>query len=404
MAKNSKRVKIKYIDNDPNLGIDYDWELITKEYKKLGVPPEYDITEIMPLGNDALKWYIMTSERSVGKTSNVLLIGMIMNKLYGTIMQLVRHHIDKASYYETLFNTIINYNHGQYLKRLTDGEYDSVKYHWKNFYYATTDERGKVIKSPEPFCVSLAADECYSLCSFYEAPKGDWIVLDECFNETNRPEEFVHFIHLHKTIVRDRMSDKIIVLGNNLDINNIWYRQLMIQNEVRKLQKGQSKIAYTSYGMPIYVHFMENRSPEKRRIFNAAHYGFPHPELNAITGNGNWNVRMYPQTCMLKDREQLVRGIYFSYHDDLYLEGSFIKCTAGLFFEIHPARMSSARSGDVLYKLNYPNGENERFFGFDKLSKKILSMITEKHVVFADNETGDLYQKFIYEAIGRKVD
>lgn len=367
------------------------------------MPPEYDITEILPLGNEELKWYVLTSERSVGKTTNVLLIGMVMHKLYGTVMQLIRHHIDKASYYETLFNTIIAYNKGQYIKKLTDGEYDTIKYHWKNFYYAKTEENGKLVKSTLPFCVSLAADECYSLCSFYEAPLGDWIVLDECFNETNRPEEFVHFIHLHKTIVRDRMSDKIILLGNNLDVNNIWYRQLMIHNKVRTMRKGQSKIVYTSEGMPIYVHFMENRAPEKRKLFNKTHYGFPHPELNAITGNGNWNVRMYPQTCKLENRETIARGIFFSYHDDLYMEMSYIKCDSGLFIEIHPTREYTARDGDILYRLNYPTKPNERFFGYDKLSKNILNMITNKHIVFSDNETGDLFQKFIYEALGKKI-
>lgn len=402
MAENSK-VKIKYIDNDPNLGIDYDWELIAKEYKKLGVPPEYDITDILPLGNDALKWYILTSERSVGKTTNVLLVGMVMNKLYGTITQLVRHHIDKASYYETLFNTIIAYNQGQYIKKLTNGVYNSVKYHWKNFYYAMTDEKGKLVKDDKPFCVSLAADECYNLCSFYEAPKGDWIVLDECFNETNRPEEFVHFVHLHKTIVRDRMSDKIIILGNNLDINNIWYRQLMIHNEVRKLEKGQSKIVKTTEGMPIYVHFMENRAPEKRRLFNRAHYGWNNPVLNAITGNGNWNVRMYPQTCRLEEREILQRGIFFSYHDDLYLEASFITSRSGIYIEIHPTKRYTALDGNLLFTLDFANEPNQIVFGFDKLSKKIISMINMKRIVFSDNETGDLFGKFYFEATGRKI-
>lgn len=394
--------KIKYIDNDPNLGIDYDWELIAKEYRKLGIPPEYDITEILPLGNEVLKWYIITSERSVGKTTNILLIGMIMNALYGTVIQLVRHHIDKASYYETLFNTIIAFNKGQYIKRLTGGKFDSVMYHWKNFYYAKIDEKGKKIRSDTPFCVSLAGDECYNLCSFYEAPKGDWIVLDECFNETNRPEEFVHFCHLLKTIVRDRMSDKIILLGNNLDINNIWYRQLMINNEVRKMKKGESKIINTSEGMPLFVLFMENRTPEKRRIFNKAHFGFKNPELNAITGNGNWNVKMYPQTCMLQERERLFRGIYFSYHSDLFLEAGFVNSKSGIYLEIHPAKEYSAREGEILYTLTFPRANNEILFGYDKLSKKILSMISSKRVVFADNETGDLFQKFIYEVMGKK--
>lgn len=403
MAK-SPKVKTKYIDNDPNLGIDYDWDLITKEYKKLGVPPEYDITDIMPLGNEALKWYIMTSERSVGKTTNVLLIGMVMNKLYGTVMQLIRHHIDKASYYETLFNTIIAFNKGQYIKKLTDGAYNTVKYHWKNFYYAMTDEKGKLIKDDKPFCVSLAADECYNLCSFYEAPKGDWIVLDECFNETNRPEEFVHFVHLHKTIVRERMSDKIILLGNNLDINNIWYRQLMIHNEVRKMEKGQSRIVHTSEGMPIYVHFMENRAPEKRRIFNKAHYGWNNPQLNAITGNGNWNVKMYPQTCKLEEREILQRGIFFSYHDDLYLEMSFLSSRSGIYIEIHPTKRYTALDGNLLFTLDFANEPNQILFGYDKLSKKIIKMIESKRIVFCDNETGDLFNKFYFEATGRKIE
>lgn len=401
MAGLERIKKVKFIDNDPNLGIAYDWELIAKVYKSLGVPPEYDITEIIPLGNETLKWYILTSERSVGKTTNVLLIGMVMYALYGTVIQLIRHTIDKASYYETLFNTIVNYKQGHYIKKLTNGKYNTVKYHWKSFYYATTDEKGKIIRAEDPFCVSLAADECYSLCSFYEAPRGDWIVLDECFNETNKPQEFVHFCHLLKTIVRDRMSDKIIVLGNNLDINNIWYRQLMIHNEVRKMHKGQSKIAYTSEGMPIFVLFMENRTPEKRRKFNKAHFGFPHPELNAITGNGNWNVKMYPQACLLKERTTICRGVFFSYHDDLYLEGEFISSKSGVYFLVHPTLESTARDGDVLFTLTFPQRDNELLFGHDKLSKKILNMIQQKRIVFADNETGDLYQKYIYEAMGK---
>lgn len=377
--------------------------MIAKEYRKLGVPKEYDLTEIIPFGNEALKWYILTSERSVGKTTNVLLIGMVMNKLYGTVTQLVRHAIAKASYYETLFNTIVAYNQGQYIKKLTDGKFNSVKYFWKNFYYAYTDEKGKVIKDETPFCVSLAANECYNLCSFYEAPLGDWILLDECFNERNRPEEFVHFVHLHKTIVRDRMSDKIIILGNNLDINNIWYRQLMIHNEVRRMHKGQSKIVKTPQGMPIFVHFMENRMPEKRRIFNNAHYGFDNPQLNAITGYGNWNVKMYPQTCMLRDRETLCRGIYFSYHDDLYLEAAYIDSYSGIYLEIHPANRSSAIDGDLMFTLTFPTEDNQLYFGNDKISKKILKMIVNKRVTFSDNETGDLFQKFINEATGKAL-
>lgn len=391
--------KIKYIQNDPVKGIKYNWKKILKEYKALGIPPEYDYAEIIPFENDLLKWYNLNSERSVGKTTNLLLIGMVMNKMYGTQIQLVRHHIAKASYYKELFNTIVNYNAGQYILSLTDGKYNNVKYYQKRFFYTRTEDGKEVDKHEVPFCVSLASEDCYALCSTYEAPRGDLIILDECFNDKNRPEEFIRFVHLHKTIVRERMSDKIFILGNTLDVNNIWYRQLMIQNEIRKLKRGEAKIAYTSEGMPIYIHFLDNRSPEKRKEFNKAHYGFDNPELNAIVGNGEWNVKMYPQTCQLKNRKRIVRGIFFNYHDDLFLEGEFIETDSGKYFEVHPSTYRTATNGDLQYVLNMPLENNQLYFGQDGISKAIKKMIVKKRIVFSDNETGDLFDKFMSEVI-----
>ena len=391
--------KIKYIGNDPVKGIKYNWKKIMKEYKALGIPPEYDYTEIIPFENDALKWYNLNSERSVGKTTNLLLIGMVMNKLYGTQIQLVRHHIAKASYYKELFNTIVNYNEGQYILSLTDGKYNSVKYYQKRFFYIRTEDGKEVDRETTPFCVSLAAEDCYALCSTYEAPRGDLIILDECFNDKNKPDEFIRFVHLHKTIVRERMSDKIFILGNTLDVNNIWYRQLMIQNEIRKLKRGEAKVVYTSEGMPIYIHFLDNRSPEKRKEFNKAHYGFDNPELNAIVGNGEWNVKMYPQTCELKNRKRIVRGIFFNYHDDLFLEGEFIEAESGKYFEVHPSTYRTAHNGDLQFVLSMPVEKNQLYFGQDGISKAIRKMIARRRIVFSDNETGDLFDKFMSEVI-----
>ena len=392
--------KLRYIDNNPSYGILYDWEKIYKLYRSLGIPPEYDFTEIVPISNPELKWYNLNSERSVGKTTNLLLFGMCMNALYGTVIQLVRNHIDSASYYNNLFDTIVNYENGKYIEKLTKGRYNTVRYYQKKFYYQLVDENGKEMeRASTPFCVALSADDCYALCSKYEAPRGDWIILDECFNDKNTPDEFIRFIHLHKTIVRERMSDKIFILGNVLDINNIWYRQLTIHNEVRRLKYGQSKVVHTPEGMPIYVAFMENKMPEKRKRFNKIHYGFDNPQINAITGNGSgWNVKQYPLTCMLEERELVQRGIYFNYHDDLYMEGEFIKTKCGFFFSLHPALYMSAKNGDIVYTMHMPREKNEVYFGAkDKLSTHILKMVCAKRVTFSDNETGHLFEKFLTE-------
>ena len=34
-----------------------------KEYRALGIPKEYDYTEILPLDNESLKWYNLNSEK-----------------------------------------------------------------------------------------------------------------------------------------------------------------------------------------------------------------------------------------------------------------------------------------------------------------------------------------------------
>ena len=391
-------MKIKYIENEVNNGIAYDWKAIIREYRKLGVPPEYDYSDILPLYDDILKWYVLCSERSVGKTTTILLIGMVMHKLYGTIIQHIRHNDkeQKASYFQKLFETVCNYNNGQYVELLTDGEYNTVVYYSKAFYYGKCVDN-KTVRSEKPFMIALSARDCYQLCSTYEAPKGDLILLDECFNDTNRPEEFIRFNHLLKTILRERLSAKIFILGNNINVHNIWYRQMTIHNQVRKMEKGDKKIVYTCEGMPIYVAFLENRAPEKRKRFNKLYYGFNNSELNSITGNGTWKIKEYPNVTLLNNVEKIYRGVYVSYHDDIYLEIELLNSDSGFYYFVHPANMRSAIKGDLLYVMRTPSKQNELYFGRDHFIDKIMLAIRNNRVVYSDNETGDLFEKFIKE-------
>lgn len=388
-------MKINYIENDETQGIAYDWKLILKEYKKLGVPPEYDYSDIIPFDSN-LKWYLLLSTKSVGKTTVLLLIGLIMYKLYGTQVQIVRHKNANSGFYDRLYQVIVGFNNGQYMKRIFGDKYNSIKYYQRNFYLANYAD-GKTIKSEEKIAVALSADDCYNLCSKYDAPRGDLIILDECFTDNNSPEEFIHFINLHKTIVRERMSDKTFILGNNYDVNNIWFRQLTIAQQIRSIHQGDNKILYTNEKMPIYVNFLTPRSSEKRKRFNKAHYGFDNPELNAITGIGQWSIKQYPQICELTNREQLCRGIYFNFMDDIFLEGEFIRADGGVFFAVHPANRFKAQRSTLVYVMRQPCQNNEIYFFNDRLAITIKQMIANLKIVFSDNETGDLFSKFISE-------
>lgn len=388
-------MKLKYIENDASQGIAYDWKLILKEYKKLGVPADFDYSDVIPF-ESPIKWHILLSTKSVGKTTVLLLIGLIMYKLYGTQTQIIRHKTANAGFYDRLYSVICGYNNGQYLKKLFGDEYNTIKYFQRNFYLANYKD-GKTVKSEHKIAVALSSDDCYNLCSKYDSPRGDLIILDECFTDYNTPDEFIHFINLHKTIVRDRMSDKIFILGNNYDCNNIWFRQLTIAHQIRNLKMGENKILYTNEEMPIYVNFLTPRSGEKRKKFNRTHYGFKNPELNAITGLGDWSIKQYPQICELNNRELLCRGIYFNFMDDLYMEGEFIRADGGIFFAVHPANRHAVNRASLVYVMRQPSANNEIYFNSDRLANTIKDMITNLKIVFSDNETGDLFSKFIAE-------
>ena len=384
-----------YINNDKTQGILYDWKKIMQFYKKLHVPPEYDYSNILPF-DKPYKWHLLLSVKSVGKTTQMLLIGLIMYKLYGTSVQICRHHMDNATYYDRLYSLINTFDGGRYIKAIF-GEYYEVGYYGKFFNLYRNDGKKREKVTSNPLAVALGCDECYTLCSKYDAPTGDLILLDECFTNRNTPEEFINFINLHKTIVRERMSDKIFILGNTYDVNNVWFRQLTISRQIRDLQQGQSKELRTVEGMPIFTYYLTPRSPEKRKIFNREHYGFGNPQLNAITGSGAWNNRLYPLFSMLKNRKSLLRGIFFKIYDDCYLECEYCASETGYYFFLHPCRMLSALQSKMIYTNKFLTAENELEFGHDKISAKIQEYARKNRIVFSDNETGNLFEKFLTE-------
>lgn len=392
---------MQYINNDKTQGIAYEWKKIMQFYQKLHVPAEYDYSDILPF-DKPYKWHLLLSTKSVGKTTQLLLIGLIMYKLYGTCIQLCRHHLDNASYYDRLFSLINTFDGGRYMKTIFGNENYEIGYYGRYFHIYERDGMKRTKISSAPVAVALGTDDCYQLCSKYDAPTGDLIILDECFTNRNTPDEFINFVNLHKTIVRERLSDKIFVLGNTYDAGNIWFRQLTISKQIRTLKQGEQRVFETDAGMPIFCYYLTPRSPEKRRIFNNLHYGFNNPLLNAVTGAGAWSTKIYPVITQLPNRTSVLRGIFLKIYSDTYLECEILRSDFGLHLFVHPCRLSTALQSNMIFTNDFICAENEIFFGKDPVSSRILDFIRTQHVVFSDNETGSLFEKFFTDCVIKK--
>lgn len=284
---------MKYINDDPNKGIEYDWKLIIKEFNKLDVPKHVYTPIHCPF--DKAHLFVNLSDRSIGKTTNWLLLGHIMNKHYGTIMHYIRDKEDMITpkALKDLYTTILEYD---YITKITEGRWNSVYYHARRWYYCNVDELGDIQEVSEKhfmFCCSV--ENAMNLKSSYNAPLGDFILFDEFIGKYYPPNQFVYFCDLVKTIIRDRISPIIIMSANTIDKNSVYFNELEIFDDIQTMKQGDQKIVTTDGGTTIHVEIVgQNVERQKRRsLVNKLFFGFKNPMLASITG-ADWAMKYYP--------------------------------------------------------------------------------------------------------------
>ena len=396
-------LKIEYIQGNPDFGIKIDWKMIRKEYKKLGCPADVYDPCTAPL--ESAKYFVETSERNIGKTTNWILIGLLLNKFYGIDIQYVRQTesmiMPKAL--KDLFKTILEYH---YIEKITDGRYNTVVYKSRRYHYALCDDSGKIVEQcPEHFMFCCCIEKQIDLKSGYNAPRGDIIILDEFIGKYYYPSEFVHFCDLTKTIIRGRRSPIIIMLANTIDPHSMYYNELEIYDDIQQMSIGEHRLVTTYRGTKVYIEII-GAAPEKKRknsIINQLFYGFRNPMLGSITGEG-WAITNYQHIPELPDNDEddqhlttLCRQLYI-YYNNKYVRFDIVDhYQLGQCIYVHWATR--------IYKDSYIMTAEERTdsryhykLGSGKVEKYVRKMFSLNRVYYASNDVGsfvDSYLKYI---------
>lgn len=391
-----RKEPVKFINNDSAKGIDYDYALINREFKKLKVPREYYTPTELPF--NTCKWLLVLSDRSRGKTTNLLLYGLTMHKLYGTTIQYVRQSVDMIApkNAKSLFDVIIS---NGYVPLLTDGKFDTIVYDRRAFYYASASD-GKITRDTAPICNLLSIDGANVYKSSYNAPFGDFILFDEFISRTYRPNEFVTFLDLLKTICRDRLSPVIVMSANTIDKTTPYFREMSIVDVVKNMKQGDKRYITTPLGTSIYVELLAATPDKKRKIVNLAYYGFDNPELAAVTGSASWSMREYPHIPDVEGYKVLDNKHYIKVGTDLIqlkmcemLESGtlFIACEYG----------KGLHSDSVVYTMD-PNTKYDKYtryrLGYTKLDKIIFNMYEKNLFMYRYNDIGTLVDRYIATA------
>lgn len=389
-------MEVKFLDNNKEHGIKYDFNLIRKEFAKLHCPE----SAYNPFKSHILKsgkWYVDLSERSTGKSTNWILLGMVMYKLYGTQTVYIRETVDmiRPAHSRQLFRTILEWD---YVRKVTDGAYNDVKYASRAWYFHNSE---KDISAPEPFMVTLSLDENILNKSSFNAPRGDLIIFDEFVSRHNYANQFVDLCDTIKTVVRERDSALIVLLANTIDRHSFWFKELGIYEEIQRMEIDTAKEFTNKGGTLISIALMgkkANQMPEHRKEHNRKFFGFLNPKLNAITG-GDWAMRIYPHPPKALDDDKPVKISYNRYirHNNYIMNLELYRSNElGLYVICHKANDTYPDS--VIYTLEDISNKQERYkWGESKIDKLLYKLLKGNKWYYATNMEGSLMDSYITE-------
>lgn len=391
-------MKINYIDNNPEMGIEYDYKLIMKEIKKLGLYPKRSKSDVwnpshLPFNN--AKWFVLMSIRSKGKTTNFLIMGLIMNKLYGTVTQYIvqNEKLLAPKYTKGLYRVILNCD---YIRTITGGRWSSIVLKARRWYYCNYDENGKISEMSEEYvCIMSSVDKQEDYKSILNEPKGDLIIYDEFIHNYYMPNEFVEFSQLFSTIRRIRQSPIIIMLSNTVNLYSPYFNELEIADTVRNMNNGDKEIITSSGGTNVYVEIIDPAQSQSRIRSDRMFFGFKNPLLGAITGTTVWALRNFPHIIGSEETKVLSRNHYISYNNKL-VNLELVRNEVGLCIYCHWA----ARTYDdsVIYTIGEIRRPLDKYkVGDSKMDKLIWRLYQKNKFYYGTNDVGGFVEAYINE-------
>ena len=290
-----------------------------------------------------------------------------------------------------MFNTILSWG---YVDELTEGQYDSIVYESRRYYYVNSETREK---DPKPFLVALSLDENDLNKSSLQLPDTDLIIFDEFISRRNYSDEFPILNDTIKTVIRERDSPLIVMLANTIQLHSFWFRELTIYDYIQNMIPGERRELTTAEGTIVDFALIGNKPEEMtehKKKHNAKFFGFPNPKLNSIRGGG-WAIRVYPHPPRDPDRKILVKNRYIR-HNGYILNMEL--CTSekmGAYVIVHPA--NEYKDDSVIYCLDIQL-EDKRFkykWGNRKIDKVYETLYKRNKWFYATNLDGTLVDDYV---------
>ena len=401
-------MKYKYIRNNPLYGLEYDYEFINKQFRKMlkdckAPSGLYDPTSIP--WNDS-KWFTLMSERSASKTTQIILYLLVIFKYYGSrfaIARTFKTQITKSMYSE-LFN-IIKSRKYKYIEWLTDNKCNDIQVdrESKKCTFCHVDDETLAIDylQDKSFCYLVSVAQADRYTSNFNTEDLDFLFFDE-YTRDYFTGEFIDFNNMIATFRRARESFKIVLATNTIDPYHPFMKELSISSTIARFKKGSKAIITAPLGAKVYAEMLdvEMHNTTEFKASNLEYYGFANEGLRAIYG-GEWEISLFrhlPRLDYKLDFKNI--NIHFRYMGQFLKAQTFRdKKQVGVF--ISPTSYQYNDNIPIITDEPSYNIERREYTAID-ICNKIIDIDNKGLLYFADNETALQFYSLLEAVTGRK--
>lgn len=283
------------------------------------------------------------------------------------------------------------------IRKYSKGKFTTIYYYSGAWYMANYDEElKKYVPEQNPFCYAFAISTAEHNKSV-SYPNITTIVFDEFLTRgTYITDEFVQYMNLLSTIIRNRNNVKIFMLGNTVNKYSPYFAEMGLTH-IQKMEKGKIDVyTYGESGLRVAVEFSDNPNKSKP---SDLYFAFNNPKLQMIT-SGAWELDIYPHLPMKYDVKN-IKYVFYIIFDSNVLECEIIVKDKQQFIFIH--RKTTALHGDpdrlVFTPEHNPAPNYRRKITKSnvktKIEKKIFELFYFDKVFYQDNEIGEVVRNYL---------
>lgn len=348
----------------------------------------YDLKAIL---SKEAQYNIIFGERSNGKTYAVLKYGLTQYVKDGSQLAIIRRWRDDfvGKRGVTMFDAIVS---NKEITRMTNGEWTGVYYYGSRWFLCRYED-GKRITDETPFAYGFALTSMeHDKSTSY--PNIRTVCFDEFISRNAYlPDEFVLFMNVISTIVRQRKDVKIFMLGNTVNKYCPYFEEMGIKH-LKQMKPGDIDIY--RYGDSDLLVAVEYVKPNKKGKESDLYFAFDNPKLSMITG-GAWEVDVYPH-LPIKYKPKDIQFIYYIVFSGDVLQCEIIAVDDVTFTFIHRKTTPLNYEKDFIYTTEYSprmNVKRNITKPRTQIEKKIAEYYLRDKIFYANNDIGEIVRNYL---------